>query len=259
MSVGARGVFNRRLRAAAVRRRRASRSRQPGASRRRSTRSTPPARAEPRRRLHRRAADPRRRRHADLPRRACCAEMRASASAHGVLFIADEVMTGWGRTGTLFACEQAGVAPDILCLAKGLTGGALPLAVTLATPRSSTRTTRPTATQHVLPFELLHRQPDRLRRRRRQPRDLADGAGARSASPRWQRRRPSCLAPIRAATRASPTSAQLGTITALDLRSRPTPAISPAVGPAPDARSSSSAACCCARSATRSTSCRPIA
>ena len=52
---------------------------------------------------------------------------------HDVLLIADEVMTGWGRTGTLFACDQAGVTPDILCLSKGLTGGALPLAVTLAT------------------------------------------------------------------------------------------------------------------------------
>lgn len=60
--------------------------------------------------------------------------MREICEAHGVLFIADEVMTGWGRTGTLLACEQAGIAPDILCLAKGLTGGALPLAVTLATP-----------------------------------------------------------------------------------------------------------------------------
>jgi adenosylmethionine-8-amino-7-oxononanoate aminotransferase len=60
--------------------------------------------------------------------------MRAICERHGVLFIADEVMTGWGRTGTLLACEQAGVAPDLLCLAKGLTGGALPLAVTLATP-----------------------------------------------------------------------------------------------------------------------------
>ena len=61
------------------------------------------------------------------------AALRAICAQHNVLFIADEVMTGWGRTGTLFACEQAGVAPDILCLSKGLTGGALPLAVTLAT------------------------------------------------------------------------------------------------------------------------------
>jgi len=58
--------------------------------------------------------------------------MREICAQHGVLFIADEVMTGWGRTGTLFACEQAGIAPDLLCLAKGLTGGAVPLAATLA-------------------------------------------------------------------------------------------------------------------------------
>lgn len=60
------------------------------------------------------------------------AEMRRICAAYGVLFIADEVMTGWGRTGTLLACEQAGVVPDLLCLAKGLTGGSMPLAVTLA-------------------------------------------------------------------------------------------------------------------------------
>jgi adenosylmethionine-8-amino-7-oxononanoate aminotransferase len=59
------------------------------------------------------------------------ARMAEVCARHGVLLIADEVMTGWGRTGTRFACEQAGVKPDILCLAKGLTGGALPLAVTL--------------------------------------------------------------------------------------------------------------------------------
>src|SRR3546814_8611614 len=59
-------------------------------------------------------------------------QMREICAAHDVLFIADEVMTGWGRTGTLFACEQAGVSPDIMCLSKGLTGGSMPLAVTLA-------------------------------------------------------------------------------------------------------------------------------
>lgn len=59
------------------------------------------------------------------------AAMKDICEAHGVLFIADEVMTGWGRTGTLFACEQAGVSPDILCLSKGLTGGLIPLAATL--------------------------------------------------------------------------------------------------------------------------------
>jgi adenosylmethionine-8-amino-7-oxononanoate aminotransferase len=60
------------------------------------------------------------------------AQMHAICARHGVLFIADEVMTGWGRTGTLLACEQAGIVPDILCLSKGLTGGAVPLAVTMA-------------------------------------------------------------------------------------------------------------------------------
>jgi adenosylmethionine-8-amino-7-oxononanoate aminotransferase len=62
----------------------------------------------------------------------CLRHLKDICSAHGVLFIADEVMTGWGRTGTMFACEQAAVAPDIACYSKGLTGGALPLAVTLS-------------------------------------------------------------------------------------------------------------------------------
>ena len=61
------------------------------------------------------------------------AAMKRICEKHGVLFIADEVLTGFGRTGSLFACEQAGIAPDILCLAKGLSGGVLPLAATLAT------------------------------------------------------------------------------------------------------------------------------
>lgn len=64
---------------------------------------------------------------------AVLAGLKAIAERSGTLLIADEVMTGWGRTGTLFACEQAGVAPDILCTSKGLTGGVVPLAATLAT------------------------------------------------------------------------------------------------------------------------------
>jgi adenosylmethionine---8-amino-7-oxononanoate aminotransferase len=62
---------------------------------------------------------------------AVLAQLREVCARHGVLFIADEVMTGWGRTGTMFACEQAGISPDIACYSKGLTGGSLPLAVTL--------------------------------------------------------------------------------------------------------------------------------
>ncbi|HRQ60766.1 MAG TPA: adenosylmethionine--8-amino-7-oxononanoate transaminase [Alphaproteobacteria bacterium] len=52
--------------------------------------------------------------------------------AHNVLLIADEVMTGFGRTGTFFACEQAGISPDLMALSKGLTGGFLPMGLTLA-------------------------------------------------------------------------------------------------------------------------------
>lgn len=63
---------------------------------------------------------------------ALLAAMTEICRRHEVLLIADEVMTGWGRTGTLLACEQASVVPDILCLAKGITGGSMPLAVTMA-------------------------------------------------------------------------------------------------------------------------------
>ncbi|MCX8570505.1 adenosylmethionine--8-amino-7-oxononanoate transaminase [Aminobacter sp. MET-1] len=60
-------------------------------------------------------------------------ELKRIAEKSGTLLIADEVMTGWGRTGTMFACEQSGISPDILCTSKGLTGGSVPLAATLAT------------------------------------------------------------------------------------------------------------------------------
>ncbi len=59
--------------------------------------------------------------------------VRELTAEHDVLMIADEVATGFGRTGTMFACEQERVAPDLLCLGKGLTAGYLPLAATLAT------------------------------------------------------------------------------------------------------------------------------
>jgi adenosylmethionine-8-amino-7-oxononanoate aminotransferase len=61
------------------------------------------------------------------------AELRAWCTAQGIHLILDEVMTGFGRTGTMFACQQEQVIPDFLCLAKGLTGGYLPLAATLTT------------------------------------------------------------------------------------------------------------------------------
>src|SRR6476659_5164135 len=59
----------------------------------------------------------------------------AACREHDVLLIADEVATGFGRTGTLFACEQCGLRPDLLCLGKGLTAGYLPMSATVATRR----------------------------------------------------------------------------------------------------------------------------
>jgi adenosylmethionine-8-amino-7-oxononanoate aminotransferase len=61
--------------------------------------------------------------------------VRELCDRHGVLLVCDEVATGFGRTGRMFACEHEQVAPDLMCLAKGITGGYLPLAATLASER----------------------------------------------------------------------------------------------------------------------------
>ena len=109
--------------------------------------------------------------------------VRELCDAHDVLLICDEVATGFGRTGTMFACEQERVAPDFLCLGKGLTGGYLPLAATL--PPSEVYEGflgAPEDGAHVLPRAHLHRQPARLRGRARQPRRLRAGGHAAAAA-----------------------------------------------------------------------------
>jgi adenosylmethionine-8-amino-7-oxononanoate aminotransferase len=58
---------------------------------------------------------------------------RELCTRHDVLLVADEIMTGFGRTGTMFACEQARIAPDLMCLSKGITGGCLALSCVLST------------------------------------------------------------------------------------------------------------------------------
>src|SRR6202163_486945 len=63
------------------------------------------------------------------------AGIRRLTTAHNVLLIADEVLTGFGRTGKMFACERAGIFPDFMCVTKGITGGFLPLAATFTTDR----------------------------------------------------------------------------------------------------------------------------
>ena len=199
-------------------------------------------------RLHRRAADPRRRRDADVSRLGA-AEMKRICEASEVLFIADEVMTGWGRTGTLFACEQADVTPDIACYSKGphgwivAAGGDAVPARRFSTRifrrdrtrtffHSSSYTANPIACAAARPISIWGRTRRSVARRRRRGDAGAGHCAPFRADPRFKNVR------------------RTGTITALELEARDSGYLA-GIGPKLQAFFGA-ATCCCVRSAIRS-------
>ena len=149
-----RRVRHRRVRPAPVPRR-ARALRRPGRRRRRPDRG---ARRRPGRGRGR-AARAGRGGHGGAARRSSSPALAEACRRHDVLLICDEVATGFGRTGTLFAVDQCGVRPDLLCLGKGITGGYLPLSATVASGRGVRRVPRPRPVRaHALPRALLQRE-----------------------------------------------------------------------------------------------------
>ena len=112
--------------------------------------------------------------------------VRQLCDRYDTLMIADEILTGFGRTGRMFACEHASVSPDLICLSKALTGGYLPLAVTAVTERDLRSLSQRRPHESILSRALLHGEPAGLRCRAGKPVSVSNGGNPRARSGVWK-------------------------------------------------------------------------